>query len=100
MPTVNIAAGKVGAHGITLSANVETDVQFADDLVAVEVLSHDGAAAVYLTVDGSAPAVEGDNCHVLPAVVGAIQLEPPTYTGTRVRMISAGTPTLSVMRMA
>lgn len=95
MPTVTVPAGQIGAHALALVANTVTEVDFADDLDRVEVVS-DGAAAVYFTVDGSAPTVAGTNTYFLPAALGAKEVHPPTGGGTKVRLISAGTPTVSV----
>ncbi|GAA0632324.1 hypothetical protein GCM10010174_61710 [Kutzneria viridogrisea] len=96
MPTV--PAGQIGAHNLTLTANTVTEVDFADDVDTVEVLS-DGTAPVYVTVDGSSPTVGGANCYLLPAAIGAKELHPPTAGGTVVKLISAGTPTVSVAKV-
>lgn len=95
MPTV--ATGQIGAHALTLVANVVTEVDFADDLDLVEVVT-DGAAPLYVTVDHSTPTVGGANCYMLPALPSAKEINPPSVLGTVVKLISAGTPTVSVAR--
>lgn len=95
MPTYAVPAGDIGAHALALTANTVTEVDFADDLDRVEVVT-DGAAAVYFTVDGSVPTIAGTNTYFLPAALGAKEAHPPTGGGTKVRLISAGTPTVSV----
>lgn len=96
MPTVQ--TGKIGAYGITLSAGQVSEVDFVDDVDVVEVIT-DGAAAVYATVDGSAPTVGGSNCYYLPAVAGSKEIHPPTSGGTVVKLISSGTPTVGVAKV-
>jgi len=96
MPTVQ--AGQIGSYGLTLTASTVTEVDFVDDVDAVEIIT-DGAAAVYATVDGSAPTVGGGNCYYLPAVAGSKEIHPPTSGGTVVKLISAGTPTVGVAKV-
>lgn len=63
----------------------------------VEVLNRSGDAAVYFTTDGTAPTVGGDNTHVLPAAVSAVEVDDETPGPTCVvKLISAGTPAVSV----
>ncbi|MFC3736526.1 hypothetical protein [Paractinoplanes deccanensis] len=63
----------------------------------VGVINLSGAAEVYFTTDGSTPTVGGDGCHVLPAVVSALEVYDGTPGPTSVvKLISAGTPRVSV----
>jgi hypothetical protein len=96
MPTVQ--TGQIGAYGLTLTASTVTEVDFVDDVDVVEIIT-DGAAAVYATVDGSAPTVGGGNCYYLPAVAGSKEVHPPSYGGTVVKLISSGTPTVGVAKV-
>lgn len=98
MATHNVAAGKLGAHAFTLAAATVDTVAFAEDIDEVTVISLDGAAAVYFTLDGSTPTVAGANTYVLPAALGAAAFEPRTAGPTVVKLISSGTPTISVQR--
>lgn len=82
------------AH-VTLTAATVTTVTLDEVFNQVEVLSVDGAAAIYFTTNGDAPTVEGDGCNVLPAVIGGLVVSSPT-TPTTVKLISAGTPKVSV----
>jgi hypothetical protein len=93
-----IRAGEWGIHGLTLTAGQITTVHFPDDVDEIEVLSHDGAAAIYFTVDGADPQVEGRASRVLPAAISSAQVQPPTAGPTVVKLISAGTPRISVTR--
>jgi hypothetical protein len=63
----------------------------------VGVLNLTGTAEVYFTTDGSTPTVGGNACHVLPAVISALEVndETPGPTST-VKLISTGTPKVSV----
>ncbi|MFJ3984432.1 hypothetical protein [Streptomyces fungicidicus] len=90
--------GEWGIHGITLEAGTVTTVRFPDDVNEIEVLSHDGLAPIYFTTDGSTPAVEGRACRVLPASISSAQVQPPTAGPTIIKLISAGTPKVSVSR--
>lgn len=80
----------------TLVAATVTTFTFDVDYNSVEVLNVDGAAAVYFTVDGTTPAVATTGSHVLPAAIGGLQIFPPTGTVSVVKLISGGTPTVSV----
>ncbi|MFD7705698.1 hypothetical protein [Streptomyces sp. NPDC059786] len=93
-----VSADEWGIHALTLTAAEETIVRFAADCDQIEILSHDGTAPIYFTVDGSPAAVEGPTCRVIPASISSATVHPPTPGGTVVRLISAGTPTVSVSR--
>lgn len=102
MGTIRVAAsaGEVAAHFV-LEANVVTSVIFEADLDLVEVVSRDGAGEVWYTVDGATPAVGSKFSYVLPnGAVGSD--ERPTGVGgpTVIRLLSTGTPALSVQQVA
>lgn len=82
----------------TLTANVVDTVTLDADYTAVEILNRDGTAEIYATTDGGpTPTINGDNCDVLPAVIGALTLDATAYgTATVVKLISAGTPAYTV----
>lgn len=80
----------------TLVATTVTTFTFDTDFTQVEVLNVDGAAAVYFTVDGSAPTVEGEGAMVLPAAIGGLVVPSARRGGTVVKAISSGTPKVSV----
>ena len=94
----SISATEIGAHEVTLVANVVETFTFRADVDAVEILSHDGAAPIYVTLDGTAPTVRGATTFVVPAAMGSSVLAPRTAGPTIVRLISSGTPTVSVTR--
>ena len=98
MASHTIADGEWGIHNVTLTAGAEDTFTFPDDVTEVEVLSHDGAATIYFTVDGTAATITGRHCRILPAAVSSVTAEPPTAGPTVVRVISSGTPTISVTR--
>jgi hypothetical protein len=93
-----VLADEIGVHELILTPNTEEEIRFADDVDEVEILSHDGAAAVYFTVDGTAATVKGTTCRVLPASISSAMVQPPTAGPTTIRLISAGTPSVSVTR--
>lgn len=92
-----VPKGKVGQHEFTLTAGAVEMVTFSEDLDGVEIIS-DGLSAVYVTVDGSDPAVAGQSSWVLPAGIMGLTLDVPTSGVTVVKLVSAGTPKMSVTR--
>lgn len=94
-------SGQVAANDKTLVANAVDSVTFDEEIEAVEVLT-DGSAAVYFTVDGSVPTVSGQHCFKIPATGAATSLTvwPPSRGLAEVQLISTGTPTYSVTRVA
>ena len=80
----------------TLVANTVATVTLDADYFEVEVVNVSGTAEVYFTTDGSAPAIGGDGSNVLPAAIGYVQLQPRTSGNTVVKLISSGTPRVSV----
>ena len=98
MAVVNVraSAGEVAAH-LTLVANTVTTVVFDVDLEVVEVISRDGSADVWYTLDGSTPAPEGTRTYILPAgAMGSDERHPYTSGPTTVKFLSSGTPRVSV----
>ncbi|MEV5211339.1 hypothetical protein AB0K35_28085 [Micromonospora sp. NPDC053740] len=80
----------------TLVANTVTTLTFTTNGAKVEVLNVDGAAEVYFRTDGANPTVGGANCHPLPAAVNSCEAADESTGDTVVRLISAGTPRVSV----
>jgi hypothetical protein len=86
---------------VTLVANTASSVTLDWPSHLIEVVNVSGTAAVYFTLDGSLPAVATDGSMVLPAAIGALEVGP-TSGGVinKVRLISAGTPLVSVRVIA
>jgi hypothetical protein len=82
----------------TLVANTVKTITLDDDYQSLEVVNVDGVAAVYLTVNGGTPTVAGDGTIVLPAAITGFEMhgEVAGSGATVVRLISAGTPKVSV----
>lgn len=99
MANYAVAAGEIGTHNHVLGAAVEDVVTFDRDCDTVEVVNLDGIAAIYFSVDDSVAAVAGNNTYVIPAVVGAALIVDVRASpgDTKVRLISAGAPSYSVM---
>lgn len=84
-------------HG-TLVASVVTTVTVDKDADAIEVVNVDGVDAIYFTIDGTVPTVEGANTYVLPPSVSSRVVTPPrSGYETDVQLISVGAPNYSVL---
>lgn len=94
MATYAVAEDTIAVHDKTLVASTVDTVTFHDTPQSVEVLT-DGTAAIYVTVDGTAPTVGGANTLKLPAVISARTIKHGNR-GQPVKLISSGTPTYSV----
>jgi hypothetical protein len=82
---------------VTLVADTVATVNLATNAARIEVVNVDGVAAVYFTTDDSVPTVAGDNTHVLPAAIGAVEVPDETAgQDSVIKLISAGTPKVSV----
>jgi hypothetical protein len=80
---------------VTLTANTVTTVTLDRNYGSVEILNVDGSAAIYFTIDGSDPTVEGNGCNVLPAAIGSLTMWAGAATDV-VKLISTGTPKVSI----
>lgn len=97
MATHTVTGDGFAAHAKVLTANAVDTVNFASSFEEVEVVS-DGLAALYVTVDGSAPTVAGPKTFVLPAGVASSRRIPVRKSGpTSVKLISAAGTTFSVI---
>lgn len=84
----------------TLVANTVTTCTFTDNFGRIEVLNVDGAgqAPIYISNDGTTPTIAGTGFHVVTGAMGAslvVEDKSPT-TNTVVKLVSAGTPKVSV----
>lgn len=113
MTTYNLGPNDVGAWEKALAANVEDTVTFdftpGTDRVPyrlVRVVNVSGAAPIYFTVNGTAPAVGAASTFWLPAVAGAMRdvslapaapgTDPAARWDATVRLVSSGATTYSV----
>lgn len=83
----------------TLTANTVSTFTLDWPAHLVEIVNVDGAgsAAVYVSLDGTAPTVAGAGFHVLPGTIGSVEVGPTASGGIRtVKVISSGTPAVSV----
>lgn len=103
MASYAVAQAEIGVYQKTLAAATVDTVTITRDPVAergirpgVRVWA-DGTAAVYFTVDGSAPTVAGNNTYELPAGSPVSMLVEGAAPGNVVvKLISAATPKYSV----
>lgn len=84
------------ARHITLVAATVSTVTLDTDYSFLEVVNVTGTASVYFTMDGTTPTVKGNGTIVLPAAIGGVEVQPPTSGATVVKLISSGTPDVSV----
>jgi hypothetical protein len=103
MAAYEIEADKIGAYAKTLTAETVDTVTVKSPSAYIELIT-DGSAAIYFTIDGTAPTVGGANCYVLPAVpsVREIRVRASELTDASgnlaVKLISAGTPEYHVSK--
>ncbi len=81
---------------VTLTAGEVETVELGVNAARVEVLNRDGAAAVYFTTNDDDPAIAGDNTYVLPAAISALDVPDEIKGPSVVKLISSGTPAVSV----
>lgn len=96
MAAYSVDDGKVGVHDKTLVAGTVDSVSFAEDPKWVRIVT-DGAAKMYVTLDGSEPSVSGTHTHIVPAAACEVLLEHG-YGSRPVKLISGGAPVYSVER--
>jgi len=85
-----------GPQHATLVAGEVTELTFNRDFDQVEVTNVDGAGRVYFRVDKHDPGIEAEGSEVIPAAVGSLVVDVYTAGDTVVRLISDGTPKVSV----
>lgn len=88
-------SNEIGTPAFTLVADTVDTVQFDRDLGGLEIIS-DGAAAIWYTLDGTTPEVNGDRSYYLPAAPCVDRRDPPQNASTTIKFISPGTPTVRV----
>lgn len=94
MASYSIAEGDVAVHDKTLVAATVDTVSFTGFDPPYVVVVTDGAAAIYVTTDGTAPTVSGSKTKRLPPFPGEREIR--SYENQPIKLISAGTPTYSV----
>lgn len=94
-----IAQDEIGIHNLALVANTEQVFRFADNVSTVEIVNMSGTAAVYYAVDSEDTAVAaGKKMRLIPATITSVKVPSPGQGPTVVRLVSPGTPTVSVSR--
>jgi hypothetical protein len=96
MPT--ISDDQVAWHGVLVAGQV-TDVAITGRDARVEILSHDGASAVWFTLNGETPAPLSPDCYVIPkGAIGADDRIIQNATTQRVRLIVEADTLVTVSR--
>jgi hypothetical protein len=85
----------------TLSATVVDTITFSEGVPHVEVINRTGTSEIYVRVGTSLaattdPAVGGDDCYVVPAVVGSYTIPMPEGPAV-VKLVSSGAMAYSVI---
>ncbi|MBF9135298.1 hypothetical protein I0C86_41340 [Plantactinospora sp. S1510] len=81
---------------VVLAADTVRTVTLDQDYYEVEVAMIADPATLWFRADGQAPVAMGDGTHVLPAALSFLSLRPGSSGPTVVKLLSAGTPTVSV----
>jgi hypothetical protein len=78
-------------HGTLTAATVATVTltTTGDSIETVEVLNRSGGAEIYFRTDGTAPTVGGDDCEVLPASIGGVEVSVAPQESLTVKLISS-----------
>lgn len=69
-----MATPNPASHAVTALANAEADYNIPAGAKVLSVINRTGAAEVFLTTDGTAPTVAGDNQWYLPAAITQIDI--------------------------
>jgi hypothetical protein len=93
-----IAGDEIGVHAVPLVASTVSTFTFADDVTEVTITNMTGTAPIYYTLDGTAPTVAGAKTRLVPADIVSVEVEPTGSGPSVVKLISPGTPTVSVAR--
>lgn len=98
MATYTVSKGHVGVGPWPLVASQVDTVTFTDNVSTVQVVNTDGAVDVWATNDGSTPAVPSAGTSTASYRVPAGTILDLTLHGATdaVKVISSGTPTISV----
>jgi hypothetical protein len=99
MAEYEVAEKEIGAHHKKLVADTVDTVEFARDLRRVRVVT-DGAAEIFVTVDGDDPELGDSAAYYLPAIPCVEEFPAPSGAPTTVKLRSSGTPTYGVSRPA
>lgn len=84
----------VRKHG-TLSASTVATVALDGGFEAVELVNH-GSDAIYFSLDGTTPTVQGDDFFVAAAGGWVVEPDSDRAGAVSVKLISAGTPSYSL----
>jgi hypothetical protein len=95
--THDIPLDAIASHNVTLTPNVVESFRFPDNVAQLEILS-DGASDIYFTVDGTTPTIGHPKSYRIQSVMGSTIMTPTASGPTFVKMISEGTPNVSVGR--
>lgn len=92
-------------HSGTLVAATVATVTLDQPYETITVFNRSGTAEIYFRLDGVNPTVAGDDCFIVPAAItqeseqgitSIAQSASGAVTGSKVLLISSGTPTYTV----
>ena len=100
MATYTVSAGHKSIGPFALVAGQVDTVTFTDNVAEVTVDNSEGSVAVYVTADGSDPAVPaaGASSSAFRVPAGAVLDLEMRRDNDGVKLISSGTPTVAVQR--
>lgn len=95
-----VTGTEIAAH-ITTTANTIETIDFDSDMPRVEIVSHDGQATIWYTVDGTDPQEQGKHSYVIPAgAIGSDERWVPRSRKTTVKILADGVTDISVYKGA
>lgn len=80
----------------TLVANTAKEITLNGNYASVEVVNRDDTAEVFARLDTTNPTVNGDDSEIIPPRSVLVIPSPKLTDPTVVRLISSGTPAVSV----
>jgi hypothetical protein len=94
MASYDVAEDDIAKHDFVMVASTVDTVTFFDKPSYVMIVT-DGTSKIYFTTDGTTPTVSGPKTYIMPATPCTRTMD---HGDGPVKMISSGTPTVSVER--
>jgi hypothetical protein len=100
MATYTVSAGLNSVGPFTMTAGQVDTVTFTDNVRSADIVNTAGTVDVWVTLDGSTPAVPaaGSSTAAFRVPAGAVLEVELRKDSDSIKLVSSGTPTVSVQR--